>query len=89
METYLRYKIDISKIDNINAQIEAYQRMLDWYEGWKDRNDPYEYIEERIEDLNGQLAEYLIAREFSLEGGVRTYDEKDGGSYKDGKQEKK
>ena len=52
MNPLLRYRIDISKIDHINAQIEAYQRMLDWYEGWKDRNDPYEYIEERIEDLN-------------------------------------
>jgi hypothetical protein len=46
--------------------------MLDWYEGWKERNDPYVYVDERIEALNGQLAEYLIAREFAREG-VRTY----------------
>lgn len=88
MDSLLRYRIDISRIDQINAQIEAYQKMLSWYEGWKDRNEPYEYIEERIEDLNGQLAEYLIARELATES-VRTDGLKDGESYKDGKQEKK
>lgn len=67
-----RYTIDISRIDHINAQIEVIQRMINWYEDWKERNDPYEYVDERIATLNGQLAEYLIAREFAKEG-VRTY----------------
>lgn len=74
MNPLLRYTIDISKIDHINAYIEAHQRMIDWYEEWKERNGPYEYIDERIKSLNGQLAEYLIAREFAKEG-VRTYGE--------------
>lgn len=68
MDHLPRYTIDISKIDHINAQIEAYQRIINWYEDWKERNDLYEYVDERIEDLNGQLAEYLIAREFAKEG---------------------
>lgn len=68
MDSLPRYTIDISKIDHINAQIEAYQRIINWYEDWKERNDHYEYVDERIEDLNGQLAEYLIAREFAMEG---------------------
>ncbi len=68
MDYLPRYTIDISKIDHINAQIEAYQRIINWYEDWKERNDLYEYVDERIGDLNGQLAEYLIAREFAMEG---------------------
>jgi hypothetical protein len=68
LDSLPRYTIDISKIDHINAQIEAYQRIINWYEDWKERNDHYEYVDERIEDLNGQLAEYLIAREFAMEG---------------------
>lgn len=72
MNPLLRYTIDISKINLINAEIEAHQKMIKWYEEWKERNDPYEYIEDRIAVLNGQLAEYLIAREFAKEG-VRTY----------------
>lgn len=80
MNPLLRYTIDISKIDHINAQIEAHQRMINWYEDWKERNDPYEYVDERIESLNGQLAEYLIAREFAKEG-VRTYGIEDEKSY--------
>ena len=47
---------------------------------WKERNDPYEYVDDRIESLNGQLAEYLIAREFAKEG-VRTYGLEDDKSY--------
>jgi len=82
----LRYTIDISKIDKINAQIEAHQRMIAWYEEWKERNDPYDYIDERIEDLNGQLAEYLIAREFAKEG-VRTYGMEHDKSYNKFKQQ--
>jgi hypothetical protein len=46
--------------------------MIDWYEDWKVRNEPYEYVDERIVYLKGKLAEYLIAREFAKEG-VRTY----------------
>ena len=80
MNPLLRYTIDISKIDQINAHIEAHQRMISWYEGWKERNEPYDYIEERINDLNNQLAEYLIAREFAKEGG-RTYGMEDEKSY--------
>lgn len=72
MDSLLRYTIDISKINHINSQIEAYQRMIDWYEDWKVRNEPYEYVDELIVYLKGKLAEYLIAREFAKEG-VRTY----------------
>ena len=72
MDSLLRYKIDISKIDQINAHIEAHQRMIAWYEEWIELNEHWDYIDERIGFLNGQLAEYLIASEFAKEG-VRTY----------------
>ena len=85
MNPLLRYTIDISKIDQINAYIEAHQRMISWYEDWKERNEPYDYIEERINDLNNQLAEYLIAREFAKEG-CRTYGMEEKKSYNKSKQ---
>tara|TARA_Y100001970_G_C14228411_1_gene857106 strand:+ start:727 stop:951 length:225 start_codon:yes stop_codon:yes gene_type:complete len=71
-ETLLRYTVDISNVDKINIEIGAYQRLIDFYEMWIEKHGHYEYVSERLSYLNNQLAEYLIAREFSREG-CRTY----------------
>ena len=68
----LRYTIDISNIEDINIIIQAYGKMIDFYESWEKENGEYLYVEERIAYLNNILSEYLIAREFSKEG-VRTF----------------
>ena len=74
MKPLLRYTIDISKLDHINIEIEAIQRMIDQYVEWIEKNGDYEYVQDRISYLNTQMAEYLIAREFAKEG-ARTYGE--------------
>lgn len=70
--TLLRYTVDISNVDKINIQIEAYQKMIGFYEMWIEKHGQYEYVTERLSDLNNTLAEYLIAREFAKEG-CRTF----------------
>jgi hypothetical protein len=78
MSPLKRYTIDISRLDTINAQIEAYEKMLDWYHQWKEKNGEYDYIDERISNLNNEMAEYMIAREFAKEG-ARTYGDEENG----------
>ena len=71
-ETLLRYTVDISNVNKINIEIEAHQRVIDFYEMWIKEHGHYEYVLERLSYLNHQLAEYLIAREFAKEG-YRTF----------------
>lgn len=66
--TLLRYTVDISNVDKINIQIEAYQRVINFYEMWIEKHGEYDYVSERLSHLNNTLAEYLIAREFSKDG---------------------
>jgi hypothetical protein len=73
-----RYTIDISDLNQINIEIEIHERMVKWYEDYLEREGPYEYIQERIDYLNGNLCEYLIAREFAKEG-ARTYGDEENG----------
>ena len=70
----LRYTVDISNLDKINIEIEAYQRMIEFYESWTEKHGEYEYVSSRLSHLNNTLAEYLIAREISKEG-CRTFGE--------------
>lgn len=73
-KTLLRYTIDISNLEDINISILSYEKMIAFYESWKESNGDYVYVEERISYLYSVLSEYLIAREFSKEG-VRTFGE--------------
>ncbi len=74
VEALKRYRIEISDLKAINDSIEIHQRMIAWYEDYLEREGEYEYVQERINYLNKDLAEYLIAREFAKEG-ARTYGE--------------
>lgn len=68
----LRYTVDITKVDEININIEAYQRVIGDYLDYMEKNGEYEYVKERISYLNSVLGEYLVAREFAKEQ-ARTY----------------
>lgn len=67
-EPLLRHTLDISDVNNINMNIEAYQRMIGFYTEYQEKNGVFDYVEERIGNLNAILAEYMIAREFAKEG---------------------
>ncbi len=67
MKSLLRDNIELDNINNINASIQAYTRMLDFYNKYIEENSSTEYLESRIQYLYSQLAEYMIARELSVE----------------------
>ena len=63
----LREKITKEDIAQININIAAYQKVINFYEDYLERNGPYDYVSEQIQKLNGLLAEYLIAREMMID----------------------
>ena len=67
MKSLLRDNIELDNISNINIHIQAYTRMLDFYKQHIEENSSTEYLESRVDYLNSQLAEYMIAREMSVE----------------------
>lgn len=67
MKSLLRDNIELDNINNINASIQAYTRMLDFYNKYIEENSSTEYLESRVQYLYSQLAEYMIARELSVE----------------------
>ena len=68
VETLLRYTIDTSNLDKINIEISAYEKVLSFYLKWKEGNEHYDYVDQRILYLNEILSEYLIARQFAIQG---------------------
>ena len=63
----LRDIIDKSNIEDINIEIAAYQRMIDFYENYDAQPKDQEYVTSRLKYLYGIQSEYLIAREISQE----------------------
>ncbi len=61
-----REQISKLKIDEINQYITAYERMVQFYNDYINREGPYEYIDERIHYIYNELSEYLIARELHI-----------------------
>jgi len=60
---------DIAKLPiiEITAQIAGIQRMVDFYIDYIERKGEYSYVNERLNYLYGQMAEYMIARELHIE----------------------
>ena len=54
-------------INEITTQITALQRMVDYYTDYIERKGEYSYVEERLNYLYGQMAEYMIARELHID----------------------
>jgi hypothetical protein len=65
-----REQISKLKINEINQYISGYERMLQFYESYTEKKGSYNYVEERINYLNNELAEYLIAREIHIENSL-------------------
>lgn len=68
MDKLLREKIDTSDINELNIQIEVYERIIDFYVRYEEKNGEHEYTTERIVHFNNIYAEYLIARQIAVEG---------------------
>ena len=63
----LRDKIDKLDIQDINLNIAAYQRVIDFYLDYEAEPEDQEYIASRLKHLYGMQSEYLIAREVAEE----------------------
>jgi hypothetical protein len=63
----LRELIDKTNIEDINIEIAAYQRIIDFYENYDAEPKDQEYVASRLKYLYGIQSEYLIAREISQE----------------------
>lgn len=59
----LRNTLDVKDIRKLNAQIEAYQEMINFYKEYIEKYGEYDYVDERINHLYNELVEYLIAKE--------------------------
>jgi len=59
----LRHTVDVKDVRKLNAQIEAYQKMIAFYKKYTEEKGEYDYVEERMQYLYNELAEHLIAKE--------------------------
>ena len=67
-----RYNIPLDNMPDIVARIEAYQKMINFYEDYLKKHGPYDYVDERITALTNEYCEYLFAKEYAREG-ARTF----------------
>ena len=63
----LRNIINKTDIQDINIEIAAYQRIIDFYENYDAASENQEYVASRLKFLYGIQSEYLIARDISQE----------------------
>ena len=60
---------DINKnIREINIEIQALEKMIDFYVRYEKENGEWEYTTERITKLNNRYAEFLIAGQITRDG---------------------
>lgn len=65
MKNLLRNEINKQDITSININIEAYQKMADFYEDYL-KEEYFEYVDQRLTHIYNILSEYLIARDIAL-----------------------
>lgn len=63
----LRDEINKLDIQDINLNIAAYQRVIDFYLDYEAEPADQEYVASRLKYLYGMQSEYLIAREIAEE----------------------
>lgn len=68
----LRNQINKDDIQDININIAAYQRVIDFYENYDAELADKEYVASRLNYLYGIQSEYLIAREVSQESAKKS-----------------
>jgi len=57
----LRDEIERTNLNKINIEIQALERMIDFYVVYGEEHGVCEYTTERLNTLNNRYAEYLIA----------------------------
>jgi hypothetical protein len=72
MKELLRDSINKENIIKINIEIQAIERMINFYIDYEEKNGEHEYTTERLHLLNVKYAEFLIARELSENGEVKS-----------------
>lgn len=68
MKELLRDTISKDNIIQINLEIQALERMINFYVDYEEKNGEHEYTTERLSLLNNKYAEFLIARELAESG---------------------
>ena len=71
MKELLRDCIKKDNITKINIEIQALERMINFYIDYEEKNGEYKYTTERLSLLNNRYAEFLIARELAENGEVK------------------
>lgn len=67
MSPLLRDEIN-KNIREINIEIQALEKMIDFYVRYEKENGEWEYTTERITKLNNRYAEFLIASQITRDG---------------------
>jgi hypothetical protein len=62
-----RHQLSKLSIHDINLEISAHQKVIEFYEDYLLRKGEDQYTQTRIDCLYGQLSEYMIARELKIE----------------------
>jgi hypothetical protein len=65
-----RYNFSNLNLNQINLEICAHQKIIDFYEDYLERKGEDIYANQRLTSLYGQISEYMIARELHLEGAI-------------------
>lgn len=64
MHSLLREEIN-KNIRDINIEIQALERMIDFYVKYEEKHGEWEYTSERLMILNNRYAEFLIASQIT------------------------
>ena len=62
-----RYKLSKLNIFEINIEIGAHEKVIEFYEDYLLRKGEDIWVNQRLMYLYGQLSEYMIARELHIE----------------------
>lgn len=63
----LRDELDKSNIQELNINIAAYQKMVNFYAEYEEKHGECSYVTQRVMELYGIMAEYMIAREIMVD----------------------
>jgi hypothetical protein len=62
-----RYELSKLNLNEINIEIGAYEKVIEFYEGYLLRKGEDVWVNQRLTRLYGRLSEYMIARELHIE----------------------
>ena len=62
-----RYEFSKLNLNEINIEIGAHEKVIEFYEGYLLRKGEDIWVNQRLTHLYGRLGEYMIARELHIE----------------------